>query len=73
MSLLDDIKNAVAAVEADPLVQVAMDLAVPESTRAALATVLRTVEADVASVRSAAHDESYAQGHADAIRESSPL
>ena len=73
MSLLDDIKNAVASVEADPLVQVAMDLAVPESTRAALAGVLRAVEADVASVRTAAHDEGYGQGLTDRDPVETPL
>ena len=65
MSLLDDIKNALASVEADPLVQAAMKLDVPESTRAALAAVLRTVEADVASVRTVARDEGYGQGLTD--------
>ena len=73
MSLLDDIKNALASAEADPLVQTAMNLDVPESTRAALAAVLATVEADVASVRTAARDEGYQQGQAEAQPHETPL
>ena len=73
MSLLDDIKNALASAEADPLVQAAMNLDVPDSTRAALASVLATVEADVASVRTAARDEGYAQSQADAQSHETPL
>lgn len=36
--------------EADPLVQAAIDLAVPASTRVMLATMLRSVEAEVKQV-----------------------
>ena len=40
--------------EADPLVQAAIDLVVPANTRAMLATLLKSVEADVAQVSEAA-------------------
>jgi hypothetical protein len=40
--------------EADPLVQTAIDLAVPPSTRTMLATFLKAVEADVAQAQAAA-------------------
>lgn len=39
--------------EADPLVQAAIDLAVPASTRAMLAQLLKSVEADVQQVEAA--------------------
>lgn len=46
---------AVAAqVEADPLVQAAIGLVVPDTTRSMLVTLLKSVEADVAQVESAA-------------------
>jgi DNA polymerase IIIc chi subunit len=40
--------------ESDPLVQAAIDLAVPASTRAMLATLLKTVEAEVRQVEAEA-------------------
>ena len=73
MSLLVDIKKVLESVEADPLVQVAMNLDVPASTRGALASILATLEADVASVRTAARDEGYQQGQADAQPHETPL
>ena len=43
-----------AKAEADPLVQAAVDLVVPEGTRAMLASLLKSVEADVRQVADAA-------------------
>lgn len=40
--------------EADPLVQAAIDLAVPASTRAMLASLLKSVEADAQQIEAAA-------------------
>jgi hypothetical protein len=40
--------------EADPLVQAALDLAVPASTRAMLASLLKSVEADAQQIEAAA-------------------
>jgi hypothetical protein len=41
-------------IEADPLVQTAINLAVPETTRSMLVALLKSVEADVAQVTEAA-------------------
>lgn len=62
---LDDIKTF---LEGDPLVQAAVNLVVPASTRGVLADVLRALEGEFANATAAAH----AQGLADAAPAPAP-
>ena len=53
---LDDVK---AFLESDPLVQAAVNLVVPASTRSVLADVLNGLAAEVARVTQDAHDQGF--------------
>jgi hypothetical protein len=55
-----------AKAEADPLVQAAISLTVPDATRTMLAALLKSVEADVAQVEASARAEAEAAQQAAA-------
>jgi hypothetical protein len=65
-SHLPGLEELAGKVASDPLVQVAIDLAVPASTRTMLAAFLKSVEAEVAQVEADTKAAAEARAAADA-------